>query len=168
MNVLLSWTSKLPIVTVLDCSHPTEVKKRKGRVDGQVVKCVGGKTYADPDGLLKDNAKLYFAYGPRLVPRPTGPDEYDVDDHDQRVLITPDYLDRLVRDSDTEAWMRGVRGISLWDRIIHLAAGAGIGLVLAFLLMRFIGVIGVAISTKDPHQTAQAAIDATQDPSLTG
>lgn len=95
----------------------------------------------DPTPFGKDVA--YLALGEKIVPWPTREKPaYDVLDDGTKVEVTPEYLDQLTRDTDTEAWLRGVRGISLMDRLIHLGAGAAIGMVLTFVLLKLIGFVG--------------------------
>lgn len=95
----------------------------------------------DPTGLGKDVA--YLATGEKIIPWPTREKPaYDVLDDGTKIEITPEYLDLLTRDTDTEAWLRGVRGMSVMDRLIHLGAGAAIGMALTFFLLKLIGFVG--------------------------
>jgi hypothetical protein len=99
----------------------------------------------DPKPAGKDLA--YFAIGEKIVPWPTKEKPaYDVDDEGNPIEITPEYLDQLTRDSDTEAWLRGVRGISMWERITHIGLGAAGGMILTFLLLKVIGFVGAHAS----------------------
>lgn len=92
----------------------------------------------DPKPLGKDQA--FFAIAERIVPWPTREKpQYDVLDNGTKIEVTPEYLDQLARDSDTEAWLRGVRGMSLADRLTHLGAGAAIGMVATYFLLRLVG-----------------------------
>lgn len=84
----------------------------------------------------------YLAIGPEVIPWPSQDVLWDVMDDGQRVRVTPEYLDRLVRDADTEAFMRGVRGISTADRLVHLGAGAAIGMVATVIMLKAIGYAG--------------------------
>lgn len=101
-----------------------------------------GRSWPKPSFDPKPAGKeqLYLALGEVIVPWPTREQpSYDVDDEGKRIEITPELLDQLTRDSDTEAWLRGVRGISMWERITHIGLGAAGGMILTFLLIKLIG-----------------------------
>ncbi|MEA3200977.1 MAG: hypothetical protein QOE90_2405 [Thermoplasmata archaeon] len=97
-----------------------------------------------PDG----KATFYLAAGDKIIPWPTREKPaYDVMDDGTRIEITPEYLDQLTRDSDTEAWLRGARGMSVMDRLMHLGAGAALGMVLTFFLLKLVGFVGNKVSS---------------------
>lgn len=86
--------------------------------------------------------RVYVASGVNILPWPEKIPKWDVMANGKIIEVTPEYLDQLVRDSDTEAWLRGVRGMTWADRLVHLAAGAAIGMVLTYFLLKMIGFAG--------------------------
>jgi hypothetical protein len=133
-KVLVVW-SREHHVEIVPCMIDHEL--RLVRSEGQA----WPKPEFDAKPIGKDHA--YLALGEKIVPWPTREKPaYDVKDDGTRIEITPEYLDRLTRDTDTEAWLRGVRGITMAERLVHLAAGAAIGMVLTFFMLKLIGFVG--------------------------
>lgn len=133
-RVTLVWSREHDIELV-DCTIDPDLR---------LVRDKTGRSWPKPEFDPKPSGKdrLYLALGEKIVPWPTREKPaYDVLDDGTKIEITPEYLDQLTRDTDTEAWLRGVRGISLTDRLIHLGAGAAIGMVLTFLLLRLVGFV---------------------------
>jgi hypothetical protein len=133
-RVTLVW-SREHDVELVDCTIDPNLR---------LVRDKTGRSWPKPDFDPKPSGKerLYLALGEKIVPWPTREKSaYDVLDDGTRIEITPEYLDQLTRDTDTEAWLRGVRGMSLTDRLIHLGAGAAIGMVLTFFLLRLVGFV---------------------------
>lgn len=133
-RVTIVWSREHDIELV-DCTIDPALK---------LVRDKAGRSWPKPEFDPKPSGKdrLYLALGEKIVPWPTREKPaYDMLDDGTKIEITPEYLDQLTRDTDTEAWLRGVRGISLMDRLIHLGAGAAIGMVLTFLLLRLVGFV---------------------------
>ncbi|HLE98002.1 MAG TPA: hypothetical protein VI997_11570 [Candidatus Thermoplasmatota archaeon] len=85
--------------------------------------------------------RVWLAHGVKILPWPTA--TAPLDDLDGvKVEITPEYLDRLVRTYDVEAWARGSQGITLMERLLHVGAGAALGMVLFAGLLKLLGVFG--------------------------
>lgn len=157
------------VTLVWSREHDVELVECAIDPDLRLLRDKTGRSWPKPDFDPKPSGKerLYLALGEKIVPWPTREKPaYDILDDGTRIEITPEYLDQLTRDTDTEAWLRGVRGISVMDRLIHLGAGAAIGMVLTFLLLRLIGFVasrsgGSATQVTITNATADAATLAT-------
>ncbi len=133
------------ILVVWSREHHVEIVPCMIDQELRLVRSEAGQSWPKPEFDAKPIGKdeAFLAIGEKIVPWPTREKPaYDVKDDGTKIEITPEYLDRLTRDTDTEAWLRGVRGISMAERLVHLAAGAAIGMVLTFLMLKLIGFVG--------------------------
>lgn len=131
-----------PVTLVWSRDHTVEILPCTIDTALNLVRDGTGRSWPKPsfDPKPAGKERLYLALGEVIVPWPTREQpSYDVDDEGKRVEITPEHLDQLTRDSDVEAWLRGVRGISMWERITHIGLGAAAGMILTFLLLKVIG-----------------------------
>lgn len=153
------------LVHVLEIGN--EVNLSRGIQTRDVIRTAGA-SWANPGGIQPRRMglrRVFLAIGPEIIPWPStdpsveiaattpegaqpgepsppvvkGDSCWDVMDDGSRVRITPEYLDWLLQQADNETWMKGVRGISTWDRIIHLAAGAAAGMVLTVAGLKLLG-----------------------------
>lgn len=92
----------------------------------------------DPTRIEKERA--FLAIGPKLVPWPKKEKPmWDVMDDGTKIEITPEHIDQVAEHAHKLGRLAAVGEMSLMDRIIHLGAGAAIGLVLGFILIKYLG-----------------------------
>ncbi|HLE47502.1 MAG TPA: hypothetical protein VI818_04325 [Candidatus Thermoplasmatota archaeon] len=88
--------------------------------------------------------------------------EDEPDDEDKTKIkprITPKYLDDAVDSSDYEAWLAKKGTMSLFERLVMLGAGAFLGVIATFILLRFIMPrLTSAAATPNPEDVKTAAL----------
>jgi hypothetical protein len=92
----------------------------------------------DPTPVGKDAA--FVAIGAKIVPWPSKEKPaWDVMDDGTKIEITPEHLDQVAEHAHKLGRLAAVGEMSMTDRIIHMAAGAALGLVLGFILIKYLG-----------------------------
>lgn len=107
-----------------------------------LVRSSANQSWPKPDFDPKPlgNERIYLAMGEKIVPWPTREKPaYDVMDDGTRIEITPERIDEVVENAHKLGRLAAAGETSLGQLLLHLGAGAFIGLVLAFFLMKFLG-----------------------------
>ncbi len=122
-------------------AHETIAVKCRVDFESKLVRSDAGQSWSLPefDPTVFGKERVYLALGEKIVPWPTRErPAYDVMDDGTKIEVTPEHIDQIAEHAHQLGRMTGAAGITLTDRLIHLAAGAAIGMVLTFFLLKFI------------------------------
>lgn len=92
----------------------------------------------DPTRIEKNRA--FLAIGAKLVPWPKKEKPtWDAMDDGTKIEITPEHIDQVAEHAHKLGRLAAAGEMSLTDRLMAMGAGAAIGLVLGFILIKYLG-----------------------------